>query len=525
MSFSDVMHRVLPAKREATREGSGKGLVLATGLGLAAICLVFAAVLYDDYLEVRARAILQASNIAALADQDIARNIELYNLSIQAVIDGVSDPDVMRQPAAIRQAILFDRSATARGMGSLLVLDETGTIIIDSASRESRSGNFADRDYFLVHKTERTDSGLYISHPYQSRLRQGDWSIALSRRLAHQDGSFAGIVFGTMRLEYFKELFGKISLGEKGAMYLAHQDGMLLMRLPFDEALIGRDLTRGSLLKRVAQAPTGNYESLPFDGIPRLYSYRKIGDFPLIVSVGLSIDEIMAPWWNKAEATGLSLLALCGVVLLLMLRSRAELRRRLIAETALAVLASTDELTGLANRRKLDEMLDFEWCRAERDDTRFSVLMIDVDFFKAYNDAYGHLEGDKVLATLGACIKAPICRPADLAARFGGEEFAILLPDTDYAGALHIAEKIRRSVFDLGLPHAKNPSGCVTVSLGVATVRPRHADFSSTLMRAADRALYAAKTAGRNQVIGADDANIQRLGLRVIRGDDHLIAI
>jgi len=526
MILAQYAHRAFPAARyKLAQPVTSKGLVLFTVLGLTAICAIFAALLWDDYQEARFNAFQQAGNIAALLEQDIDRNIELYDLSLQAAIDGVTDPEVMNLPPAIRQAVLFDRSATAQGMGSLLVLDESGTIILDSGSKAPRNGNFADRDYFRVHKDSVADIGLYISHPYQSRLRGGDWSIGLSRRYNHPDGSFAGVVLGTMRLEYFKDLFNKAHVGGKGAISLAHMDGMLLMRMPYNMRDIGRDIAAGSLLPRAAAVPVDNYEFTAFDGIRRFYSYRRVANYPLVQCVGLSVDEVMAPWWRKSIATGLSLLGFCVVVLLLMLRSGIELKRRRMAETALAALATVDDLTGIANRRKLDETLVTEWRRAERDDRCFSMLMIDADFFKAYNDAYGHLEGDEVLKAIATRIKAQAGRPGDLAARFGGEEFAVLLPETDYAGARHIGEEIRRGVFDMQFAHARTGSGFVTVSIGVATLRPRHADQPASLVEAADRALYAAKAAGRNIVVGAEDTNVVRFGWRSVRAADSLAAI
>lgn len=168
----------------------------------------------------------------------------------------------------------------------------------------------------------------------------------------------------------------------------------------------------------------------------------------------------------------------------------------------LASLATTDGLTGLANRRAFDERLADEWARARRDGTQLSLLLIDVDHFKKFNDHYGHLAGDGCLRALSRILSATARRPADLAARYGGEEFAVLLPNTGPDGCAEVGEAIRQALHDLAMLHAQNPpSRLVTVSVGAATSLPSQASDSSTLVAAADRALYAAKDSGRDRLV------------------------
>ncbi|MFK4510767.1 diguanylate cyclase [Bradyrhizobium daqingense] len=169
----------------------------------------------------------------------------------------------------------------------------------------------------------------------------------------------------------------------------------------------------------------------------------------------------------------------------------------------LASLATTDGLTGLANRRAFDERLADEWARARRDGTQLSLLLIDVDHFKKFNDHYGHLAGDACLRALGRILSAQARRPADLAARYGGEEFAVLLPNTGPDGCAEVGEGIRQALQDLAMLHAQNPpTRLVTASLGGAAALPSQAMADcSTLVAAADRALYAAKDAGRDQLV------------------------
>lgn len=162
-------------------------------------------------------------------------------------------------------------------------------------------------------------------------------------------------------------------------------------------------------------------------------------------------------------------------------------------------LNNIDGLTGLFNKRYLDEYLATEWRRAVREQCPLSVLMIDVDEFKKYNDTYGHLSGDDVLRQVSATIKLGIERPADLAARFGGEEFIVVLPNTDLSGAKFVGDMIRRRLEQLNLPHsASSAAPHVTISGGVASIIPKRGDTIDALIASADRALYQAKKDGRN---------------------------
>lgn len=181
-----------------------------------------------------------------------------------------------------------------------------------------------------------------------------------------------------------------------------------------------------------------------------------------------------------------------------------------VALERMQVMAETDALTGLANRRRLEAALEAEWRRAARDRGMLSLLMIDADRFKAFNDTYGHPAGDACLRELAVVIEAVARRPGDLAARFGGEEFVLLMPATDAASAAAIAERLREAVQQRALPHVGNPpSHAVTVSVGVATAQPlplpngESGGGPATLVEAADAALYGAKSAGRNRVISA----------------------
>ena len=186
----------------------------------------------------------------------------------------------------------------------------------------------------------------------------------------------------------------------------------------------------------------------------------------------------------------------------------AEQQKLVLAYQQAEVAATIDTLTGLANRRKFDDALQGEWNRAVRDKTVLSVLMLDADHFKAYNDRYGHLAGDTCLKAIADSIRGSVFRPGDVAARYGGEEFAVILPNTPVSGATEIAERIRFAVAHLDMkPDGLNVAH-VTISIGIASaqphLQPEKADDPSVLMEAADQCLYSAKRRGRNCVRAAE---------------------
>lgn len=438
-----------------------------------------------------------SKNLLQVIERDIARNVEIIDLTLRAVVDNLKAPGVAEATPELRQLILFDRASTARDLGVMVVLDEKGDSIIDASSVPARKLNNADRDYFQAHKAN-PNLGLLISRPLVSRLT-GSRIVVLSRRIDKPDGSFGGIVLGSLKLAYFARLFDQIGLGKDGAINLLLLDGTRLMRHPYVDEDIGVNIAGTSNFERFVRERSGAFVGMSVrDGIERHYAFTKVGEWPLVLNVALSTHGIEAAWGAKALVISGVVLALCGLTVFLSLLYGRDLRRRAVLQAELAELSRTDALTGLPNRRRFEETLERLWAGARRTRRSLSLLVVDADHFKRYNDRYGHAVGDEVLKGLAGCLSASVHRPDDLVARVGGEEFVILLPETDAEGALRIASKLHEAVASLAVPSAGVSAGMVTVSIGLA-VGPAGAALPNDLYRMADEALYAAKEGGRNQ--------------------------
>lgn len=227
----------------------------------------------------------------------------------------------------------------------------------------------------------------------------------------------------------------------------------------------------------------------------------------MVAAAGVSYEHVFAPWWAYAyRSLGLMSImifawATLGVLLYWQIQKLNSAESDLnTARNELEIIALTDSLTRLANRRCFDAALTKEWSRANRNNSSIAIVLLDIDWFKQYNDSYGHLQGDTCLQQVAEIIRNCINRPGDLAARYGGEEFVILLPETDLTGALTVAEKVRRHVANALIAHSGSPIGHITVSAGVMVTDSPTRDGYLAALQESDELLYSAKTKGRNNV-------------------------
>ncbi len=199
------------------------------------------------------------------------------------------------------------------------------------------------------------------------------------------------------------------------------------------------------------------------------------------------------------------------------LLSGAEKRHLQLTSDRLRLLSVLDELTGIANRRSFEEVLQREFKRAIRSDSPLTLMLLDIDHFKPYNDTFGHRAGDECLRQVAACLASFTRRPGDLAARYGGEEFALIFPETGPESAMGLAETIRAAVENLAVAHSHSDAQVITVSIGVATGWPQDEEQKEAFIEVADQALYRAKNLGRNRVVareslgGVKDLHPQRI--------------
>jgi diguanylate cyclase (GGDEF)-like protein len=243
------------------------------------------------------------------------------------------------------------------------------------------------------------------------------------------------------------------------------------------------------------------------DGVERVYAYSRIQGLPIVAAAGLSLNSVFATWWTYVYQASIMVVLIIFVLTSLGFLFYRQIQRLLVAEEELRLahrdlehIAKTDSLTGLPNRRCFDATLAQEWSRACRTGNSVALILIDIDWFKQYNDHYGHVLGDDCLRQIAQLIGKSINRPADLAARYGGEEFVILLPETELAGAVKIAEEVRSAIEAAKIEHRGSTLGIVTISAGVTANHQQGVILAIDLLEKADSLLYRAKRMGRNRV-------------------------
>jgi len=460
-----------------------------TVLGFSAICT---SVMLDMRHSEEELARQTLENLASGIDADIGRNVELYDLSLRSVAANMVAPEISQLSKPLRQLVLFDHAATAKHFGAIQVFDAKGKLIADASTLDPLQEDRSGEEYFQAHR-DQPDAGLFISRPM---LHRGAYAIVLSRRITGEDGSFAGVVAGSIRFSYFHDLFGRLRLDPDDVITVLRRDGTVIMRTPFDIDMIGKYLGNMPGVKRALSEPSGWYTGLKTpQHAQRLYVWRD-GTRPLVVIIGKPWDNIYRLWRIEATRIGAIMGALAIFVLGVSLFLAREISRRAEAEEKLEELATTDALTGLRNRRKFDAAIETEWRRATRQKRPLALLMIDADHFKTFNDTYGHQAGDEVLIGIAICISDSVHRAGDCVARYGGEEFAVLLPDSSPEQAYAVAETIR-----LKVEQWCGETAITTVSIGLASMIPDTSTEWPTMVRAADEALYAAKATGRNRTV------------------------
>jgi diguanylate cyclase (GGDEF)-like protein len=411
-----------------------------------------------------------------------------------------------------------------------------------------------DRDYFR--KAQQTRDFVFSDYLFGKTNNRPIMMAAYPVAAINPEED--AVVVAGMNLDWLSKIMAKLG-GRPGiSSVLVDSTGVVLAAPPEQASMIGQPLDNVPLLSAISykalssNSETGSISFTASDGSKRAISFARIpGTLSRLI---VSIDEaaVTAAINREIRTAYLQLGFVCLFVLLGALIGAEKLiikpievmtgmarrfgegdssarvsRDRLPAEFVplarafnamaarlsqrerelvatndrLTVMASIDMLSGLANRRGFQSRLDFEWLKAQQNDSELSLLMIDVDHFKLYNDTYGHPEGDACLSRLGEALAGIAAETMGFAGRYGGEEFCLLLPNTGAIKALEIGETVRAAIQGLALPHATSSFQTVTVSVGVAATLPSDSQRPGDLVEAADAALYAAKHRGRNAVV------------------------
>ncbi len=418
-----------------------------------------------------------ADTLLGTSERALARDIELYDLSLRMVAERVNTLTLEGMPPQVRHLALFDRVSQARGYGSIFVLDQHGQAFLDSGSVIPRRLDGSDRLYFNAHR-EHPETGLFIGSPWVTRV-SGREMIPLSRGFTYADGNFAGVIVGAIDLQYFREVFDRLKGNRDFAVALQFGDG---------SAVVSRPAAGGA----------------PEDGEVGFSKTGRVGSWPMSVVITVPAAAIQRAWVPRVRPIlAIALILTAGVIVALALLHR-ELTLRVVAERrAIAAqaeferLATTDALTGLGNRRRFETTLATFADPARRAD--WALLLLDTDYFKRYNDCYGHPAGDLALQSVGAILAEQALLCGGSAFRIGGEEFALLVPRPE-GQALIVADAVRAAIAALALPHAEHPRGILTLSIGLAHGMGMGDAPVKDWLGAADEALYAAKRQGRDRI-------------------------
>jgi diguanylate cyclase (GGDEF)-like protein len=433
---------------------------------------------------------LRSANIvtASLAEslsQQIETTLKTADTVVATLVQRVEVEGVNPETLQRLYGLMTSLASALPAIHEMGLTDKDGNAIVKSLVPHPVGMNYHERDYFRFLSSHDTRD-VFIGQPVKSKV-DGSVNITVSRRINAKDGSFAGIVVTSVSMNFFRKLFETVQFKSGGFISLVADNGMLLASSP--DSFGDGD----GEIAALAAAPAGALEYLsPKDSLNRVGASNHLSHYPMTVMVAQNSSAVLSEWYGQLRVHGaivLSVLMVIGV-----LGYRVDQANR-----ATRLQALRDGLTGLPNRRCFNETIEREFQRAARNGRPLSLIMVDVDLFKTFNDQYGHPAGDACLRAISAAVQGVLRRPGDMAARYGGEEFAILLPETDVAGAVQIVGDMQAAIRTLAIRHEAGPLGVVTLSAGVASWCPgRLTATPAWLVEAADAALYEAKALGRN---------------------------
>jgi len=435
-------------------------------------------------------------------------------------------------------------------LDSIVFIDKEGYVVIDTATEQimvdDSDISLKDRNYFKA-----AEAGEPYMHDVITSRATGEQAIIFSSPVHNEAGNFAGVVFGAVRLEKIQAMLSQTVQGKTAEVIFANNEGDILSRVMGEDAPTSEAPTTMSDRELIELVKTNESDLLSYqdtDGQEVLATFTELFDGRYYLINKIDKQEILAPHSQMVMfmiITGLVIMLVGFVVVVPVSQqlikpfvslvqaidhvkagnyqtkidekafttSPIELKQFMYSfnemttsiqknKQVLKRLSKTDGLTGIANRRRFEERLEREWQQALNNQTPVSLIFADVDYFKSYNDQFGHLMGDSCLIQLAHAMKSLIENPKYLVARYGGEEFVIVMPQTASKEATEVAEEVRQQVRNLQIRWSKEDAEkYITISLGVATMTPSQATTKESLIQLADQALYEAKSSGRNQVV------------------------
>ncbi|WP_087686559.1 GGDEF domain-containing protein [Pandoraea sp. PE-S2R-1] len=475
----------------------------ALGLTAVSVCLaviivigVRATLLYEGRVAVRDDAREANLRVALIAARTLSDDISTCSYAL-SVLGTAGQGDPSAQLSKCLTQFGYPRSMNARSDAQAVLVDEAGEIVYEALpSTTCVNRPMVQR---IVDADRRRDSTqLSISTSSALCPESGERGLLMTHGIRRDDGEYAGVGIVTLDVRYFSRQFAGLAPRAQGVVSLLRSDGVVLVRSTAAGATISDDISNAADLATSASS-SGTAPVSGADG-DFLYVRQPLPSLPMQIEIRAPKSEIYAAWRERALWVAGLTATLGTACLLLAVLLRKQRQRRRAAEAELQRMASTDPLTGLANRRTLDEIYDREWRRSVRERVPLALLFIDVDHFKTFNDRYGHPAGDDALIAVSHAIGHSVRRPGDFAGRYGGEEFMVVLPNTDVRGARDVAERVRTTLRAAAIPHEGTQHGHVTVSIGIAATGATATGTPAALLQAADEALYAAKSGGRDCV-------------------------
>jgi diguanylate cyclase (GGDEF)-like protein len=500
------------------------------------------------------------SEAGHLIEKARAQAVDLARTGVNSGLDVIEDArmtlDILSHVTELTSgtgqacnALITDIQQSRDWATGLFVLDTSGTVICSSAA-ENLGLNIADRHYVR----SAIEMRKFVASDFIIGRKSGIPQIAGAMPVFDAQGNLQRVMIATISTRWFTKLANDLAATKpNSSVTLIDGMGIILAEAPSSgaqpgKAMLGDDMRAGLQSMKVA-----NFDAIDSGGMERIFGVARLPHSQAVLMIGLSRDGVEADLVRARHQSIVELAFLCflmaaamwifgavtlekPIIALLgharnigqgrldarlqtrnwprelallaqtmnLMAGRLERRNRQLqsAQKKLRQQASTDPLTGLANRRAFEEKYATLWQEAHANCTPLTVAIVDADYFKLYNDTYGHLAGDTILQILGHILDEETAKATGFAARLGGEEFALVLPGHDEISGLDIADRVCAAVLDLDIQHAGSRNGHFTVSIGVAGLVPQSKNVDQMLLQSADAALYAAKSLGRNQALG-----------------------